>query len=237
MKDKDYGIILSKLDYSENSYILKIYTSKHGLSSFLFRGAKKKKDQFKVYPLSIVEFEYGVNPKSDLHYLNSISTYVNISNCFFDPVKSSILFFLNEILQKTLRESEPDQELLSFIISRLKYLDVDDKPLDFHLHFMKDYSRFLGFDPSLDEEESLYFDLKEGEFCLLKPKHEYFIEKVELEAFKSFIQFPYDGEGYADLKGVKRTRMLQILVVFYQNQLENFGACKTLEVLETIFRD
>lgn len=237
MKDKDYGILLSKIDYSETSYILKLFTAKGGLSSFLYKGAKKKKEQFKLFPLSIVEIEYGINPKSDLYFLNSISTYVNISNCFFDPIKSSMLFFLNELVQKTLNSSEPDQDVLSFIIGRLKYLDVHNDIMNFHLQFMIDFSKFLGFHPGQNVQSFLYFDMKEAEFCPIKPKHEYFIEGSNLKAFETLIASPIEPEGNVDLKSVKRSDMLQILLRYYRLQLEGFGECKTIEVLQTILND
>lgn len=238
MKDKDYGIILSKTDYSESSYILKVYSSKKGLSSFLFRGAKKKKGQANIYPLSIVEFEYGINPKSDLHYLNNLNTYVNISNCFFDPVKSSILFFLNEILQKTLKQSEPDLDLLTFFISRLKYLDIDDYPMNFHLHFLVDYSKFQGIHPGLpNQQEPICFDLQGAEFLAYFPNHELVIKGDELKVFIGLLKHDYDSKSPFDYRGHKRSRILELLLQYYSIQLDGFGKCKTLDVLETIFHN
>lgn len=237
MKDKDYGIILSKSDYSESSYIIKIYTSKRGTCSFIFRGAKKKKDQFKLYPLSIVELEFGLNPKSELHYLNSLSTYINISNSFFDPIKSSILFFLNEVLQKTLRDADADSELMSFLISRLKYLDLDHAPKNFHLKFLIDYSRFHGFYPEGSQSNQPYFDMLEGEFVAIRPKHENILEGAELKAFCSVLETKYESSEMLNFHGIPRSRLLRIILAYYQLQIESFGQTKTLEVLEIIFHD
>lgn len=239
MRDKDYGIIISKLDYSETSYILKIFTSKNGLSSFLFKGAKKKKNQFKIFPLSIVELEYSKGIKSDLFLLNSIGTYVNTKENVFDPIKSSIVFFLNEILQKTLKTNEPNVELLSFFINRLKYLDLIRNPINFHLCFMIDYSSYLGFYPQMElsDLEKVIFDLKEGIFQKGKPNHEFYVINQESKVLAELLGMKFDEDIEPNLQGVKRIRLLEILVEYYKLQIEGFGNCKTLEVLETIFHD
>ncbi|MEZ4936097.1 MAG: DNA repair protein RecO [Crocinitomicaceae bacterium] len=238
MQKKDYGIILSKVDYSESSIIIRIYTSQNGTLPFIYRGAKnKKRDQFKIYPLSIVEFEYGGQPRSEIKYLNSISTYVNISNCFFDPIKSSILFFLNEVLQKTLQDADSDSELLSFLIGRLKLLDLEERPASFHLKFLADYTKFLGCFPEVSVKKVNYFDLQEGALVTLQPKHLNYITGHELEAFHSIVNASAEHLDAINLCGVKRSRMLHIFLEYYSLQIESFGKCKTLEILETIFRD
>lgn len=239
MKEKDYGIIISKLDYSESSYILKIYTSREGMSSYLFKGAKKKKDQFKIFPLAIVELEYFKSPKSDLAVLTGIDTYVNTKNNYFDPIKSSIVFFLNEILQKSLRTHESDVELLSFIISRLKFLDLTERPINFHLFFLLDLSKYLGFYPKVNSNEKgeCIFDLQEGVFLNSKPFHEDYVKNEESLALKTLLGTKFDTDEAPDLLGTRRIRLLEIITEYYKLHIEDFGECKTLEVLETIFND
>ena len=188
----------------------------------------------------IVELEYYQNPKSDLFNITGISTYINTSQIYFDPIKSSIIFFLNEILQKTLKTKESDIELLSFIISRMKYLDLTDRPINFHLFFLLDYAGYLGFYPKFDEEKSnhLIFDLKEGTFVETKPNHSFYVKDQESRALREILGMNFDDSNTSlDLHGVKRSRLLGILTDYYRIQIEDFGTCKTLEVLETIFRD
>ena len=53
------GIVLSKVDYSETSIILKLLTEKEGVKSFIFQGAKRKNKKGNIIsPLAILSVEY-----------------------------------------------------------------------------------------------------------------------------------------------------------------------------------
>ena len=114
---------------------------------------------------------------------------------------------------------------------------MDDHPLNFHLKFLVDFSKFLGFYPSFSESISPYFDMQDGEFCEIRPKHQYFIEGVELKAFDSLLKTDYQETEKIDFHGTRRNRLLHLLLDYYAMQIESFGKVKTVEVLETIFND
>ena len=56
MKNTDLGILIAKKNYSESSLILTFYTELNGLSSFIFKGARKKK--LAIFHLGIYELTF-----------------------------------------------------------------------------------------------------------------------------------------------------------------------------------
>jgi len=96
----------------------------------------------------------------------------------FDPVKNSIYFFLNELINKTIQEGEADQGLFDYFRHAFEVLKwKEEKAVNFHLAFMLQYSRYLGFYPSENyTKENMYFDLQEGFFISEYPKHNHFLD-------------------------------------------------------------
>ncbi|MFY7943298.1 MAG: recombination protein O N-terminal domain-containing protein, partial [Crocinitomicaceae bacterium] len=72
MKQKSIGILITKKNYSESSLILSFYTEESGLTSFIFKGAKKKK--LPVFYLGIYEITYFKRPESNLGIIQSIDS-------------------------------------------------------------------------------------------------------------------------------------------------------------------
>src|SRR5690606_12079798 len=69
--------------------------------------------------------------------------YQSIHHDFY---KSSISMFLNEVLNKTVKEESHSQNLCEFIISSLVTLDtLTEQVENFHLQFLLKLSGFLGF--------------------------------------------------------------------------------------------
>ena len=88
------GIVLHKVNYSETSLILKVFTLQNGLQSFIFQGAKRKgKKGNLISPLSIIQINYFQRQDSDLAKISEIESEISYKTIPFDPIKSGIVFF------------------------------------------------------------------------------------------------------------------------------------------------
>ena len=100
MKAVDEGVFLHRTPYSANSLITTFYTREKGLQKFLFKGGKKK--GYQLYPLSVSELNFYGREGSDL--INLTSAQATSNHSFqFNPVKSTIAFFIAETIQKCVR--------------------------------------------------------------------------------------------------------------------------------------
>lgn len=237
---KTRGIVLRTVDYSDTSLIAKICTEQFGIQSYLIKGAKRKKASIKsnlFQPLALLELEVYKKEKQQLQSLKEVGAEIHFISIPNNQAKTSILFFLNEILLKCLQEEEENMELFSFLHETIQTLDSVEKNFsNLHLIFLIRFSRFLGFFPqgNYSDTNSL-FDLREGIFVGQEPMHPDFLTK-ENSAFISKLIFSnyYSMETFS-LSGKERKNLLDILLRYYELHLSNMGNITSHKILEQVF--
>ena len=73
---------------------------------------------------------------------------------------------MSEVLSYSIKEEEKNKALYAYIEAGLIWLDVHDKIANFHLLFLLNLTRFLGFYPDVSEKDNLGFDLIEDTFSI-----------------------------------------------------------------------
>ena len=233
------GIVLHHFKYSEKSVIAKVYTEKFGLQSYILNGVRSAKSKNKaVYlqPLSLVEINANYKEKKGLQQIKSIQLAIPYSSVPFNIGKTSIAFFLAEILYKSIKEEETNYTLFEFLFNALQVLDLKETNYaNFHLIFMAQFCHYLGISPQNKEIESrnIYFDLQEGVFLPHQPPHQAFISSptsnLLIEALNANFDEPNLSFNYSDRKLVLAT-----LLDYYNLHLSNFDNLKSLAVLEEV---
>ncbi|MEE4258837.1 MAG: DNA repair protein RecO, partial [Bacteroidales bacterium] len=124
------GIVFQKFKYAESALIVKIYTEEFGMLSFIIRGLKSKKTTTKIayfQPLSILDLVINRREGKELHQIKEIKVLHAYSDLVTDPIKQSLLFFLYEILIKTLKEETHDKPLFEWLFNALTWLDLTEQ--------------------------------------------------------------------------------------------------------------
>ncbi|MDO5760403.1 MAG: DNA repair protein RecO, partial [Bacteroidota bacterium] len=141
MIEKTSGIVLKIFPFKESSSIVAIYTEKWGLKSFIIKGGRKKNAKVRSVlfrPLQIIDIETYINKKSTLSLISDVSLCENLDHIYGEMTRTSLAFFLTEVIQLSLQEDAPDEHLFKFLYDIvLKLNNIEKKELkDFHLHFM-----------------------------------------------------------------------------------------------------
>ena len=187
------GIVLRKTDYSETSLIIKFLTAE-GVQSFIFQGAKRKgKKGNLISPLAVLSIEYYKRDDSSLGKISKIEPAEIFKEIPFDPYKSSIIFFMNEVLNKTLKEKDVDHDLYTFLRSILQILDLSESTANFPIKFLYQLTKYLGFYPQVDEFGS-YLDLQEGRYVKYEPNHPFYLSKEKSDLLREFSGTNFDGK-------------------------------------------
>jgi len=229
------GIVLQKINYSESSLILKVYTENEGLKSFIFQGAKsKKKNSNIIFPFSILEISYFQRKDSDLAKISSVETSVIYKEIPFDPIKSSIVFFLNEIIIKCIKEEEKNHELYIFLKNSFQILDVVDEVSNFPVQFLWELTKFLGFYPQM-EENPRFFDILKGKFCMNTPLHPNYLDEHKTKNLLSILPIKLGDKSTLKLSGKIRREILNDLLSYYRINIDGVKDLKSLSVIETVF--
>ncbi|NVO01794.1 MAG: DNA repair protein RecO [Bacteroidetes bacterium] len=234
------GIVFSQVKYSESSLIVKIYTELFGLQTYMVRGVRKNKSKIKFgyfQPLSLVELIAYHKENASIKTLKEIKISYTFSDLPFNVLKSTIALFLSEILSKSIKEEEVNQGLFDFIENSIKFLDItDEKISDFHLLFMAQLTKFLGFFPhGIFSDEKKCFNLREGVFQSNIPDHPYFSDVDVSKNIHLMCSSCYEELSNFQASNVLRKKTLQKLIEYYSLHLPSIKEINAHKILEEIF--
>ena len=105
------GIVIHTTKYSDTSLIVKIFTEAQGTQSFIIKGAFGKKSRTKAAlfsPMALVNITYNDHAGDKLKFLKEASRTDSAASITFDPSKSAILLFYNELIYKLLYDTGAD---------------------------------------------------------------------------------------------------------------------------------
>ena len=231
------AIVLSALKYGDTSLIVKCFTADEGLKSYLIRGvlsAKKgnlKSGYFQV--LNQLNIVANHNSKGNLNSLKEAHILHPYKNIYSDIVKQSIVLFLAEVLSNAIQEEEKNEALYEYLENGLIWLDANANMANFHLLFLLNLTRYLGFYPNISDDK-LGFDLVEGEFTNMSSSKN-IISGNDLIQFKKILNIDFESLKKISFSKQQRQNVLQIILKYYELHLGGFRNPKSLAILETIF--
>jgi len=239
MLQKTQGIVLSSIKYSESSIIARIFTEDFGKLSFLVHGVRKNKSRMPAslfQSFTLVQLDINYKNKSKLHNIREISVAQRTDFLHSDIRKSTIALFLAEILHKSLEENQQDQGLFDFIKLSITFLDsVEKSYANFHLIFLIQLSKYLGFFPNQMQAAKFdFFDMESGTFES-KPHHDQFLNRRQSLQLKKLMQLSYLEREDLSISNSERRELLKELIRYYQLHLPGLGKISSLEILESVF--
>lgn len=216
---KTRAVFLHLTPYNEKTCIVKMFTENFGTISFLVNGinrSKKTKKSVFFQPLSLLDIVYENKEKKTIQYLKEVRFDYPFSSANTHIHKTSILFFLNEVLIASLREQEADYELFSFLHNALQYLDVcQENTNNFHLLFMLKLSAYLGFAPENISKQNDSFHLP--------------------DKLVSFYACSFSDMNKFIFSNNERREALNTLINYYKFHLPAFKEIKSAGILEELF--
>ncbi len=239
MLHKTRGIVLKTMGYRESSVIVKIYTEKFGLQSYMVNGVKKAKAKISMnllQPLHLLDMVVYYRPNSQLQRISEARATPVFKSIPYEVLKNAIVQFLNEVVYKSIQQPQHDPHLFEFIYQSLCWFDESENlSVNFHLAFLLKLSRFLGFAPdSQVRTDQQYFDLQEGRYTSLHPLHPHFIGRADAEELFQLYFSPFEKLNDFKFSNAKRRFLLDKLLVYYELHSVSFGVVKSRQVLEEI---
>jgi len=230
------AIVLSTIKYSDYDIIVKCYTEL-GVKSYLvkniFKQRKGKLSPAFFQPLTQLEITANYNPNKTLHFINEVTVNYSYTTISTDVAKQTIAVFLSEVLTKALREEEANEKLFAYLEIVFKWLDTHSMSANFHLLFLMNLTKYLGFYPE-KENGSLYFDLEAGKFSNHRSSNQY-ISGENLVHFKTLLGTNFDVLHELKFNKNVRQMILEYLIQYFQLHLPGFSKPKSLEVLKAVF--
>ena len=155
----------------------------------------------------------------------------------YDIIKSTQAIFLAEILYKVLREEESRIELFQFLSHSFQIFDLMyEGAADFHLVFLIQLSRYMGFAPTNNySEERSFFDMVSGTYVENRPPHLYFLMPEESRIFSKASNVSYEEINNIALSSIQRNRILSKIIEYFSLHLGIRLEVKSLRVLHELF--
>jgi DNA repair protein RecO (recombination protein O) len=238
---KTKAIVLSALKFQENSLIVKCFTQSDGMKSYFVRSAYGSKSP-KVggakiayfQPMTLLEIEAVHKNKGTLEHFKEIKIYQPYQTIPTDVVKSTLLLFLAEMLQHAIHEEEKNCDFFDFIEAALLWLDSHQESANFHLVFLIEAAKYLGFYPDTSAVELPYFNLSEGQFTDSLSFST--LGEHETALFKRVLDLKFDTDQKA-FHVSERQMLLKIIIDYYTLHLSGFKKPKSLEVLKAFYQN
>ena len=182
--------------------------------------------------MALVDITYNDHGGEKLKFLKDIMRRSTTIDMGFDPVKSSILLFYNELSYKLLFETGPDTVLFHFLENEvLKVAEAETIPAELPLMFLIRLSVILGFFPENNySDKTPYFSLTE---CRFQPWQ--IDEQCELpEAESRYLAHLLREENTSIPDRLIRNSLLRYLIKYYKIHNEQLKNVESVEILSTI---
>jgi DNA repair protein RecO (recombination protein O) len=216
---KTSGVVFRLTKYGETSVIVNIFTSQFGLQSYIVNGVRSKsgKGRIALYqPLTLLDLVVYHKETGGIMRIKEVKCLYPYQHISTDVRKTTIALFIEELVNKSIKEEAHPAELCDFLIRSLISLDSLEKPGNFHLSFLVRLSRHLGFQPQNATE------VLGGRV----------MDYDEENALNQILNAGYDSD--VSLTNLQRRNILDALLRFYSMHVENFGQMKSLSVLREI---
>jgi DNA repair protein RecO (recombination protein O) len=217
---KTRGIVFRFTRYGETSIIVTIFTDAFGLQSYIVNGIRSKnaKNKIALYqPLTLLDLVVYHRENANIERIKEVKCLHPYTTILSDVRKSTIAMFLTEVLNKTVKDESHTQEMFDFISTSLITLDTLKTNFEnFHHIFLLKLSRLLGFGANHSNE------LVGG--------------RITSEANEKALQMMLTLQ-YTDalpMSVSQRRELLDVIVGFYADHIENFGELKSLQVLKEV---
>lgn len=221
---KTRGISFHFIRYGERSIIVKIFTEKFGLQTYIVNGIRSPKARTRMalfQPLSLLDLVVYHNEKKSINRISEIKFSESLHSIPFDMYKVSIALFLTEFLGKIFREEGKNSEMFEFLINSVRYFERQEKDFEnFHLIFLLKLSAYMGIKPW--SAESLALEINSS----------LVLDKTKLKKFDQLL-----NTSYADtfkMNREMRNQFLDTILNFYQYHFDYIGECKSVQVLREV---
>lgn len=234
------GIVTDLIRHNDRHNIVSLFTRERGRVSLLAGAGGGKSGRMRnarLQPLSVIESDVNFRAGKSLQNLGTVSLREIWRELYFNPVKSAIVMFLCEFLNRYLRDSAPEPLLWDYVVESLRELDSRRKGIsNFHIAFLTGFLHFAGISPDLSElERGDYFDMQAGIAVAERPGHRHYLFPQEASFLPLLMRMNFSNDRLFRFRAGERRILLQKLLEYYAVHFPGMAGMKSPAILEEIF--
>ncbi len=220
MLHKTRGIVFRFTRFRESSIIVTIFTEHFGLQSYIVNSVRSTSSKGKMalfQPLTLLNLVVYHKENANLLRIKEATCHYPYQSIQAEVKKSSIALFVNEVVNKTVKDQSHTDALFGFISSSLIMLDKMPSGFEnFHLVFLIKLSRLLGFGAHAPAEIL-------GGRVVAGNVH---------GLLRNLLDSSY--EVSVQMTVVQRRELLDLLLGFYKSHIDTLGDLKSVPVLREV---
>ncbi|MCY3998790.1 MAG: recombination protein O N-terminal domain-containing protein [Flavobacteriaceae bacterium] len=233
------ALILRTIPYGESSLIVNCYTKQFGYQSYILKGIRKsrskqglKKALFQTTNiLEIVTKKYS---SDRLGYLKEARMAYIYQKIPLDYQKKTTILFLFELLYQLLKKEDGvNTQLYDFVAENLKWYDHHDGVTSFHLKFLVEITKHLGYFPDVRNHEAMYFDLEKSHLTDQFPRGNY-LEGLQKDMWLYFLGTSFDELNSRRFNPLEQKQMLKNVFDYYRQHFLNFKVPYSIKLLNEV---
>lgn len=245
MIEKIEGFVTDIVRHNDRLNVVSLYTRSRGRMSFLVPVGKSKQGKARnaiITNMACLGADVNIRGGKELYHLSNPTPLRLWNGIYFHPVKSSLLLFMTDFLNRLLRHSPAEPMLWDCIYESLDILDrtPGERIANFHIAFLIRLLPFVGISPSLERTcEDYLFDMLSGSMVdpdltegsqrrrLLGHRESEFASKLERMTFDNMHRFRFSRS--------ERKEVLDGILLYYSLHLPIPATLPSLDILHEIF--
>lgn len=236
---KARGIVLGTLKYGEKGVIVHMLTDRFGRQSYMIQGVRPTARGSKMallQPMFAVEFEGLESAKMTMHRIKELSPAIALQSTPFDVRKSTMALFMAEVLYRLIRDNEPHNELFEIVWASVAALDALEEGIaNFHLWFLANLSRPLGFSPDNEYSDGAWLDIRDGHFTHHVIAPSMAISPENARILHDMLECDVRYLAEIGLNRTERVEFLDAMLKYYAYHLESIRSVESLRILREVF--
>lgn len=241
MLHKTPGIVLRTIRYGETSVVVNIFTESFGVQSYLVNGVRTGKAKTSkanlLQPANQLDLVVYHQENKNLQRISDFRFAYLYRSLYANVIKNTIALYLVELLDKTLKQPEPQPELFQLSSDALQWMDQQDEgTANLPLYFTLRLADLLGFRPHGNcDAKTPYLDLREGIFVTDMPSHPCFLDEADSYITDQLL-LANDFMAMKKIKSDKlcRHRLLAACQDYFQWHLPGFTGLRSPRILADV---
>lgn len=234
---KTQAIVLNRIKYTDNSFVVNLFSQAKGKIAVLARTSHKAGLKANIFaPLNIVQAEFQIKDTRSIQGMSYCELVKSPTSIDSSIEKICISQFIAEIIMKMVREEEQNLVLYDFFRSTIDAIETSENNIvNLHIIFLKEFAKHLGFEITNNFcSETPYFNSREGMFLpFLTSDEESFDQQLSL-AFSQMLSTTYDNNNIK-VSYEYRRKIIENMLAYYKIHTENISEIKSLKVLNEVF--
>lgn len=233
-------IPLKLIPHSDRTAILAAYSRELGRVSFAVNsgaGPAAARRRALLMPLNPIEVVSSARPGRELLSMREPRALMPLHQIISSPERSAVALFMAEVLERVLRQSDPEPLIFDFIIDAISRLNSPQTaPANFHLCFMVRLAEMLGIAPDpADFRQGMIFDMADGIFRLSAPLHGQSLSAADSAIAARVLRISWQNQALFRLDRNARNLILSKILDYYSLHLTDLSNLRSPSILHSIF--